>query len=297
MHPPAHATAPGDGRDKVSPVSKPVLLSIYTFIKNGLFYDYHVVDMLKHHLPFADEIIVNEGYSTDGTFERISKIDPKIRIFRTHWPPPGTDKGWYLSFKNEARAQARGEWCLLLDADEFVPEWDFEPIREYLKATSESMIAFKLINFYGNYKVYFADPAQTNAPFYKMLLHRNTPDFEVWGDGANVRLRGQPLDWTQHPLRFTIHHFGGVRHAARLRQAWHAQGPLYTGRRRWRFRLPKWAFDLRPHNWFDPQFLGGLAVYDGPYIKTVRDNPNEFVRDRMRLYKHLTAQARSDSRA
>ena len=164
-----------------------MLLSIYTFIKNGLFFDYHVVDMLKHHLPFADEIIVNEGYSTDGTYERISNIDPKIRIFRTHWPQPGSDKAWYLSFKNEARREARGEWCLLLDADEFVPEWEFETIRAYLQSSSESMIAFKLINFYGSYKVYFADPAKTGAPFYKMLLHRNTPEFEVWGDGADVR--------------------------------------------------------------------------------------------------------------
>ena len=57
-----------------------MLLSIYTFVQNGIFYDYHVVDMLKHHLALADEIIVNEGYSSDDTFEQIRDIDPKINI-------------------------------------------------------------------------------------------------------------------------------------------------------------------------------------------------------------------------
>ena len=60
-------------------------LSLYTFVRNGLKYDFHVVEMLKHHLPLVDELIVNEGYSTDGTFERISNIDPKIQVFRSEW--------------------------------------------------------------------------------------------------------------------------------------------------------------------------------------------------------------------
>jgi hypothetical protein len=60
-------------------------ISIYTFVKDGLYYDFHVVPMLKHHLPLADEIIVNEGYSTDGTYEAIKDLDPKVRVERFHW--------------------------------------------------------------------------------------------------------------------------------------------------------------------------------------------------------------------
>src|ERR1700682_5667295 len=67
-------------------------LSIYTFVKNGLFYDFHVAAMLRHHLPLADEIVVNEGYSSDGTYEVIRDIDPKIKIHRSQWDQttPGT---------------------------------------------------------------------------------------------------------------------------------------------------------------------------------------------------------------
>ena len=57
-------------------------LSIYTFVQNGLYYDFHTVAMLKHHIPLVDEIIVNEGYSTDGTYEAICDLDPKVKVFR-----------------------------------------------------------------------------------------------------------------------------------------------------------------------------------------------------------------------
>src|SRR5438270_6711227 len=99
-----------------------MLLSIYTYSKSGLFYDLHVADMLKHHLPLADEIVVNEGYSTDGTYERISAIDPRISIFRNQWAEPSDIYNWYISLKDAPRHHCRGEWCLHLDADELVLE-------------------------------------------------------------------------------------------------------------------------------------------------------------------------------
>jgi hypothetical protein len=47
-------------------------LSIYTFVKDGLFLDFHVVAKLRHHLSLADEIVGNEGYRNDSMFEAIS---------------------------------------------------------------------------------------------------------------------------------------------------------------------------------------------------------------------------------
>ena len=89
-------------------------LSIYTFVKDGLYFDFHVVAMLKHHLPLADEIIVNEGYSTDGTYEAIKDLDARIKVHRFEWDRSEPD-AWHRKFKNQARELCAGDWCILLD--------------------------------------------------------------------------------------------------------------------------------------------------------------------------------------
>ena len=260
-------------------------ISIYTFMRNGIYFDYHIVHMLKHHLPLADEIIVNEGYSSDDTYNRIKNIEKKIKIFRENWD---VQKGMtiYARFKESARKKCRGEWCILLDSDEFIPEWEFKNIREYLENSENDIIPLRYTNFYGNYKVYNKYPEKFNWPVFKHTIHRNLNDMEVWGDGSNVRLKGSaPV--SHHDKYFDCHHFGAVRNAARLRQKWHMHLKLSdTKNPRWD-RTPGFLFDLMPYDWFDKDFLEYLAIYNGPFIKAVREDPDEFVRDNYVLYNFL----------
>jgi glycosyltransferase involved in cell wall biosynthesis len=264
-----------------------VKLSLYTFVKDGLYYDFHVIEMLKHHLPLADEIIVNEGYSSDGTYEEIAAINSeKIKIIRRKWEG-GRGLEWVRSFKNEARKQCTGDWCLLLDCDEFIPEWEFASLRGYLETTRETIAPLKLTNFYGNYKVYHAQPAKVTWPDIKMVIHRNFSDIEVVGDGSNVRRSNAEWDWKGEREPFQCHHFGFVRRPSRLREKWrNMRGKLYNNKLPW-FRIPAFLFDWFPHHWKDPQFMHDLRTYEGPYVKAVRDNPPEFVRDRFVLYDYL----------
>ncbi len=270
-----------------------MLLSIYTYIKDGITHDLHAIEMLKHHLPLADEIVVNEGYSTDGTYEKMKDLSPKLRIFRTHWEKPKDSFTWYVTLKDASRRACQGEWCLHLDADEFVPEWEFDEIRRYIATAKEDLIPLRFMNFYGNYKVYHPNPAAVNWPGKKMILHRNLPTIEFWGDGANVRRQGTELNWDDYASAkfFTCHHFGTVRTPARLRQKWHIQGAMYHNVRRL-FNLPAFLFRLFPHDWNDPQFYNDLRTYEGPFIKAVLDNPGEFIRDDMKLYDDLKRQGR-----
>jgi len=268
-------------------------ISIYTFVRNGLYYDYHVADMLRHHLDLADEIIVNEGYSSDGTYEAIKDIHPKIKIFRCHWYDSNPKKFW-IQFKNDARKKCTGDWCILLDCDEFIPEWEFENIKNYLLSTDKVVIPMQYINFYGNYKVYLKYNQKLNLPYKKYTIHRNLLDIEVWGDGSNVRLKGQkllPFDEYDGPW-FTVHHFGTVKNPARLREKWHWQSRFYIRTIKNRIKIPKIFFRLFPHKWDDPHFLDDLEIYEGPYIKTVRENPDEFVRDDFYLYHLLVNKSR-----
>lgn len=267
-------------------------LSIYTFVKDGIFFDYHIKEMLRHHLPLADEIIVNEGYSSDGTYEAISNIDPKIKIFRMNWSMPN-DIGWFVRFKDAARLRCTGDWCILLDCDEFIPEWEFEKIRMYLESTTEAIIPMQAINFYGNFKVYNARPEKVHWPSLQMKIHRNFKEIEIIGDGSNVRLKDigyKKID--SGTAKFTYHHFGFVRNPARLRQKWRdiesfCQLIRKDKNTKFLLPLPSFFYNLFPHNWKDPMFLANLAIYEGPYIQAVRDNPDEFVRDGFALYEYL----------
>ncbi len=262
-------------------------LSIYTGVKDGLFYDFHVEAMLRHHLPLADEIVVNEGFSTDGTFETITGIDPKIRVHRFEWDR-SDPSSWHRKFKNQARQLCTGDWCILLDCDEFIPEWEFERLRTFLSTTTLSIVPVRFVHFYANYKVFMAQlPAIVPELGYR--IHRNLPSIEVWGDGANVSEGGKANDPSRAAgeTAFEVHHYGSVREPARLRQKWRTQAKQHDMRKPTWDRLPGFVFNMFPHKWDDPDVEGKLATYEGPYIQAVRDDPDEFVRDGFTMYDKL----------
>jgi glycosyltransferase involved in cell wall biosynthesis len=272
-------------------------LSIYTGIQNGLFFDFHVVAMLRHHLPLEDEIIVDEGYSTDGTYEAIRNLDPKIKVFRNVWDrsDPLT---WHIKFKNRARQQCTGDWCILLDSDEFIPEWEWDRLRAFLQTTHYDILPVRFKHFYGNYRVvYERHDRPFPPPKIGYRIHRNLPTIQVWGDGANVR--DSATAWTPPPdeLAFEVHHFGEVRHPARLRQKGRTQARQHDPKNpRWDW-VPAWVFDLFPHRWDDPDIFPFLHLYEGPFIQAVRDDPQEFVRDGFRLCKLIEKRNRCVSHA
>jgi hypothetical protein len=260
-------------------------ISVYTAIKNGLSNDLHPLAMLKHHLPLADEIIVNEGYSVDGTYEAIRSLDPKIKIFRSVWETP-KDEAWCIGFKDFARRKATGDWCIHLDSDEFIPEWEFSIIRNRLQSTDKIMHSVEFLNFYANYKVLHAFPEKSNWPPRKMIIHRNLPNIEFWGDGSNIRIAGSDFSWDDGPSLCSVHHMGMIRDPAVLREKWWTQGRAMAGKGGG-FKPPRFLFKLFPHDWKDPEFIDYLRVYEGPFINAVIADPEEFVRDKWSLYKHI----------
>jgi hypothetical protein len=86
---------------------------------------------------------------------------------------------------------------------------------------------------------------------------------------------------------FVVHHFGSVRRPARLRQKWRMQAKQHnTQKPRWD-RVPGFVFDMFPHKWDDPDCLPDLAIYGGPQMQIVHDQPEEFVRDGFMVYERL----------
>lgn len=93
----------------------------------------HNIEAVIASVDFADEILVVDSFSTDGTFELAEKLATKV--IRRPFDYPSSQKNWAIP-------QAEHEWILLLDADERVtPELKAEII-DILKNPDPNMVAY-----------------------------------------------------------------------------------------------------------------------------------------------------------
>jgi len=84
-------------------------------------------------VDFADEILVVDSFSTDGTFEIANKLATRVIQREYHYS---------ASQKNWAIPQAKHEWILLVDADERVtPELKTE-VQHILNNPQEDIVAY-----------------------------------------------------------------------------------------------------------------------------------------------------------
>lgn len=63
-------------------------ISGFIVIKNVIKQGYPVVEAIASALPYCDEFLISDGYSTDGSYELLQKlatINKKIKISRTEW--------------------------------------------------------------------------------------------------------------------------------------------------------------------------------------------------------------------
>jgi glycosyltransferase involved in cell wall biosynthesis len=148
---------------------------------------------------WADEIVVVDAESTDGTVEIARRYTDRV-IVR---PWPG-----YAEQKNFAASQARHDWILSLDADERVTPALAEEIRRILSGVPEAVgyriprVAFHLgrwirsTDWYPDYQLRLYD--RRRARWVGRHVHES-----VRADGPVRRLRGE----IQHfPYRDIAHH-------------------------------------------------------------------------------------------
>ncbi|MGM0487558.1 MAG: glycosyltransferase family 2 protein [Planctomycetota bacterium] len=105
----------------------------------------------------ADEVLVADSGSTDGTPETARELDD-CRVIRRPW-------NGYAAFKNWAIAQARHEWVLIVDADERVTPELAEEIRGVLAAPPGHIDAFRIRHrtFFLGHEIRFSGRNTTSA--------------------------------------------------------------------------------------------------------------------------------------
>ena len=101
------------------------------------------IDEAIENVNFADEIIVIDSYSTDGTFEKLKKF-PNVKTIQRRFKN-------FANQRNFAIKQAKHKWVLFIDADERITlELKNEIINTINSETLTAGFMFKRTFFFNN---------------------------------------------------------------------------------------------------------------------------------------------------
>ncbi len=184
----------------------------FTFVRNGVTFDYPFVESLRSLLPLCDEVIVAVGDSDDDTLQRVEALaDPKIRILHTVWDPSRRSGGLILSDQtNLALDRVNGDWGIYLQADEILHEKDYPAISAAMAAALPDRkiegLLFRYVHFYGSYRY-----VGNSRRWYRREIRIVRPGTGVrsWGDAQGFRVDGRKL--RVRLIDADVYHYGWVK--------------------------------------------------------------------------------------
>ncbi len=103
------------------------------------------IEAIKTHLYWADELVIVDGGSTDGSLEAIRSIgDNRIRIIQREWPQTNWNWKEFAKAWNAGLEAANGDWVAAGETDHIFHEKEAKRIREELeRETKKGKIVVK----------------------------------------------------------------------------------------------------------------------------------------------------------
>jgi len=165
-----------------------MIVSAFTFIKNGQLLGYPFLQSINSILPIVDEFVINVGNSEDDTLALVKSIkSPKIRIIESQWNEKMQDRGYvYGQQKMISQFNCTGDWAFYIECDEVYHESELSKIKEamerYLNDKEVEALVFDFYHFYGNSSSYLDSPGwyRSEARIIKNSLRTYAPDGLFW---------------------------------------------------------------------------------------------------------------------
>ena len=187
-------------------------VSGFTFVRNGVKYDYPFLESIRSLLPLCDEIVIAVGKSEDDTLGRIQSLhSSKIKILETVWDESIREGGTILSLQtNLALDHMQGDWAVYLQADEVLHENNYPAMKEamyrYKDVDKVEGLLFNYKHFYGCYN-YVGDSRR----WYRREIRIVRPQIGVrsWGDAQGFKIDGRKL--RVKLIDASIYHYGWVK--------------------------------------------------------------------------------------
>ena len=187
----------------------------FTFVRNGIKYDYPIVEAIQSILPICDLLVVAVGASEDDTLALIQSIETdKIKIIETVWDDSLREGGEALAIETDKAFHAISEeydWAFYIQGDEVVHEDDLPKIK---KAMKENLNLTKIDGLLFNYRHFFGsyDYVGNSLRWYpnEIRVVRNKKSIYSFRDAQGFRKdNDKKLNVVAIPA--FIHHYGWVK--------------------------------------------------------------------------------------
>ena len=127
-----------------------IKISTITPITNPIKRQDAFPDVIHNYLDFADEVIILDGGSTDGSVEYLKGLPEyksgKLKIEYMEWKE---DFDWHTIGEHYQRGYelASGDWVFRMDIDYFFNERDFQNIRKYCEVYLDKSPALAFLKY------------------------------------------------------------------------------------------------------------------------------------------------------
>ena len=191
-------------------------VSSFMVVKNAIKYEYPFIESIKSIFDFSDEIIILDGYSNDGTYEKLKELaehSKKIIVKKVKTIDNKGNKIRLDSLLNEAMNLCKNEWCFYLHPDEVILETRIPYIKALLDlpiAEGLNGFSFKFFNFFENSEQILWYPVTTKNEIYfyqnAIRLFKKREKIEFFGNGWEInRYKGKFM--LINPIYIHHYHF------------------------------------------------------------------------------------------
>ena len=148
-------------------------------VKDGMFF---AKEWLECFEKLADEIVVLDNGSTDGTYEALKAHHKVVDIIRTEGYNEGRDKNLLYDHVR----MRKPDWCLWLDIDEI-----FEP--ELTRAHFDKLMSSKIYNKFAFRRFHFTDREHFAGSWYR-LNYSSGHDRIMWREHPSGHFQNLIID-------------------------------------------------------------------------------------------------------
>lgn len=164
-------------------------ISGYTTTLDCIKNRYPFVESINSMLGFCDEVVVVDGGSKDGTWEMLIEMASKDQRVK----PIKNERDWshkrFAVFDGDQKAVARshckGDFCWQMDADEILPESDWQKVKEICRyfPKNSNLVCLPVVEYWGS-----KEKVRIDVTPWKWRLSRNVPTI-THGIPSQLRLK------------------------------------------------------------------------------------------------------------